>query len=135
MDIERILEGKGVDFSPLTRQEAWQVEKRWLQQFASHVKQKTGRWISGGIKWHGFSHKLERALQGAAAMQAYQAQAVAEYYVFDETLSRCYLCRSDSYPDCTELLADMYIVPKSFKWTMVFTHEYPHIGSYFSQAR
>jgi hypothetical protein len=41
-------------------------------------------------------------------------------------------CRS---LDFSQLRMDLYLMPPSLEWTMVFTHEQPGIGPFFSMAQ
>jgi len=85
-----------------------------------------------GFRWHGFSYHLQPCLEGEPALNKYLNQWPAPFYVFDESLGFCALCSAESYPDLSNLHGDIYVAHKNMKWTMAFTHEYPHIGPFFA---
>lgn len=130
--IETFFEAQEVTFSALDTSEMKRVEKSWLKQFAQKLKNETGLWIYANFKWHGFSYKYETAIEGSLAMQEYQNQWIAPYFVFGEDGTWSYECKSKNYPDFSVLHADIYVVHHNMKWTMVFTHEQPHEGPYFA---
>ena len=130
--IEEFFQKHSVEFAAHTPDERKDVEQRWLKAYAQRVKTATGSWIHNRFKWHGFSWGYETAIEGAPALREYQSQWLAPYVVFDEDGIWSYRCTSDTYPDFTELGADIYVAHHNMKWTMVFTHEQPHDGPFFA---
>ena len=133
--IEDFLIQQEIEFESLDMAEKKGVETRWLKVFAQNVKTQTGGWITNKFKWHGFSQHYEKAVEGPGAFAEYQDQWPAPYFVFDEDLICCYRCNSPTYPDFTDLNADIYVVHHNIKWTMVFTHEQPHDGPFFATRK
>ncbi|MEL6934869.1 MAG: DUF4275 family protein [Pseudomonadota bacterium] len=133
--IEKFLENQEVTFELLDTASKNEVEKRWLREFARNVKKETGSWIYRRFKWHAYSGKFEAATEGQKALELYQDQWAAPYFVFDEEGTWSYRCKSERYPDFTVLRSDIYVVHHNMKWTMVFTHEQPHDGPYFAIRR
>ncbi|MEM8542305.1 MAG: DUF4275 family protein [Pseudomonadota bacterium] len=131
--IEDFLESQGVTFVLQKQAEREDIEKRWLREFAKNVKSETGSWVHAKFKWHGFSYKYETAIEGSRAVQEYQRQWAASYFVFDEDGTWSYGRTSEKYPDFTPIRADIYVVHHNMKWTMVFTHEQPNNGPYFTK--
>jgi CheY-like chemotaxis protein len=110
------------------------VSEQWVDVFAKHVRAKHGEPIYGGYRWHGFNYQLEPHLEGKAAVEQYQRQWEAPFYVFDEMLSFCLLCPPQPYPDLSHLHYDLYISHHKMKWTMVYTHE-EDCGPYFAERK
>ena len=133
--IEAFLKDQDVDVTPHTPDETRSVEQQWRQTYAAGVKRATGSWIYGGFRWHGFSSKHEKALEGERALQAYLSQWPAPYVVFDEEGTWSLGCASQTYPDFSLLGADIYVSHHNMKWTMAFTHEQPHDGPFFAERR
>lgn len=133
--IEEFLVSQGVTFELQESVDREDVENRWLSEFAKNVKRETGSWIHARFKWHGFSCKFETAVEGSRALREYQNQWAAPYFVFDEDGTWSYRCNSKKYPDFTAFRADIYVVHHNMKWTMVFTHEQPHDGPYFTKRK
>ena len=130
--IEEFLERNTTEFESLTSEQREEVEKRWLRVYAANVKKQTGIWIYGGFKWHGFSCNYERAADGQGALQKYQENWPAPFFVFDEKVTWAFRCVAAQYPDFSEFGDDIYVVHHNMKWTMVFTHEQPYPGPFFA---
>jgi hypothetical protein len=88
--------------------------------------------IFQGFRWHGFSYGIEKCRAGKEALEQYLAQWPSHYYIFNEALTFCLKCKSEVYPDLSARVADLYVIHHNLKWTMVFTHEQPQLGSYFA---
>lgn len=131
-EIREFLEHHTVEFESLCNERRLKTEKSWLQTYAANVKMQTGSWVHAGFMWHGFSYGYERAVEGNAALQKYQNNWPAPFIVFDEQLTWAFRCDSTQYPDFSKFGADIYVAHHNMKWTMVFTHEQPHQGPYFT---
>jgi hypothetical protein len=99
------------------------------------VRKEKGTPIYQGFRWHGFSFGIEPAKAGEAALSAYQAQWAAPFYIFDEKLEHCLKCEGQPFPNLSDLRADLYVVHHNMKWTMVFTHEEPDLGPFFTTKK
>jgi len=98
------------------------------------VKATTGKWQYEGHDWHAFSWGFSRALEGDAARAAYQKQAAAEWVVLAPGRDpSAWSCRGAPPPDLSPLGWDLYVFDPACEWTMVFTHEQPTIGPYYSR--
>ena len=135
MLLQDTLSSQGIQFTELSSVDAQRVEERWLQAFAARVKKEKGTPIYMGFKWHGFSYGIEPAKTGEVALRAYQSQWAAPFYVFDEKLDSCLKCEGQPFPNLSELRADLYVVHHNMKWTMVFTHEQPDLGPFFTTKK
>ena len=128
--LTQFFEKNNVIFRSATNKESSWLRNNWLQVFASRVKAAKGEWVFRGYRWHGFSYGIEPCREGQVALSAYLSQWSVPYFVSDESLSNCYYCESERYPDLSDLQDDFYVSHKNLKWTMVFTHE--ELGPYFS---
>ncbi len=133
--IKEFLEGHAVKLEHHSAIEREELVRRWLGTFAKNVKEETGSWIHNRFKWHGFSWKYEKAIEGENALREYQNQWPAPYVIFDEEETWSYRCTSEKYPDFSAFGADIYVAHHNMKWTMVFTHEQPHDGPYFAKRQ
>ena len=134
-EIEEFLEHHTTEFEDLSSEQRTSVENNWLSTYAANVKKHTGSWVHAGFKWHGFSYGYEKAIEGKIALQKYQENWPAPFVVFDEKLEWAFRCVSEQYPDFSKFGADIYVAHHNMKWTMVFTHEQPHPGPYFSSQK
>ncbi len=132
--IEDFLRQEEVKFEPHSQSAREHVEERWRLAFAQNVKKTTGAWVHKRFRWHGFSFEFQKAITGAAALNAYRSQWAAPYVLFDEEGHWSYDCTSGNYPDFTSFAADIYVAHHNMKWTMAFTHEQPDIGPFFAEA-
>ena len=131
-EIAKFLEQHTTEFESLNSEQRITIEKNWLRTYAANVKKETGSWIHARFKWHGFSYGFERATEGMSAMEKYQNCWPAPFVVFDENLAWAFRCVSTQYPDFSDFGADIYVAHHNMKWTMVFTHEQPDPGPYFT---
>jgi hypothetical protein len=112
--------------------DAARIWSRWDQTFGRAVQERTGRPVFGGIRWHAFSWNFMRAEGGLRAIELYAAEPSAELLVLLEgdhgRSLRLGACAPIDFSRCG---LDLYVIPCSFDWTMVFTHEQPSIGPFF----
>ena len=130
--IEQYLLSCGVSFSLLEDTKAKMIVKKWDRVFAQKVKDTTGNWVHERYRWHAFSYDFAASKSGPSALSEYFGQWPAPFVLFNENLKWCYQCKADMYPDLTALCLDIYVSHHNMKWTMVFTHEQPHIGPFFA---
>ena len=131
MFFEKELETAGVNCERLSKKESFCLQKEWLELFANRVKEKTGKWVIDGFMWSGFYQGIQPCLMEEKAFQKYIGQKVEEYYIFDESGKHAYRCSSVEYPDFRSFGRDIYLMPKSELWTMVFSHE---MAVYFAEV-
>jgi hypothetical protein len=133
-DITDYLLTNRVELRELSKGELTDVCSQWLRRFARQVKRQEGTSIYRGFKWHGFSYGIEPCLSGTGALEAFR-QTKGRFYLFDESESYGYFCRTTFpfRPDLSEFRADLYLAGTDFSWTMLFTHEQPHIGPFFAE--
>ena len=129
--IESFLSLSSVDFEKLGSTEHDRITEQWRLVFARDVKNATGEWIHNRFRWHGFSFDYQKSIRGTEALDAYQRQWSAPFFIFDEEGTWSYSCTSNAYPDFSSFGADIYVAHKNMKWTMAFTHEQPDIGPFF----
>ena len=119
------------EISPADTARLWD---RWDQTFGRPVRERTGKPVFGGIRWHAFSWSFTRAESGQRALELYAAEPGAELVVLLEGYDRPSFRLSEGSPiDFSRCGMDLYVIPGSFDWTMVFTHEQPWIGPFFSR--
>jgi len=117
------LEDDCVVVKQLNKVEAKHIRLEWLSRFSSEVFEKTGKWKIGGYLWEGFALNVQTSWKNRAAYECYAKQELEEFYIFDETSKYTFHCSAKFYPDYNYLGMDLYILPLSKLWTMVFTHE------------
>ena len=132
--VEAALAGASIPYRPLNRAEASTVRHHWLKTFAARVLKQKGCEIFNGYRWHGFSFRIEDAIEGEAALREYQIQLRAPFVVFDEDEEFYFRCEAASYPDFTTVSNDVYVAHYDMRWTMAFTHEQPAIGPFFARG-
>jgi hypothetical protein len=119
--------------TPIDRKLRLRFEQSWLEVYAQRVKEEHGARVYGEYKWHAFSFGYTWALRGYSALERYRALSTPEFVVMHEDLGvPGYVCRGGILPDLTELADDYYVFPIGLEWTMVFTHEQPAFGPFFS---
>jgi hypothetical protein len=107
----------------VNRREGFQIEAKWLELFASKVKDRTGKYLVGRFKWENFADDLQPAVVGSKAYEYYRDQKQEDYYLFNESVSEVWDCNNESFPESAPGSGDWYVFPKSGYWTMVFSHE------------
>ena len=110
-----------------------QLMQRWRETFAVPVRERTGRWVYGGIEWHAFSWGFCQSRSGKRALADYFAEAIESLLVLPQDEgSPAFRCTTANHIDFTPCHEDVYIVPDSFDWTIAFTHE-EGVGPFFSR--
>jgi hypothetical protein len=108
------------------------LRRNWDQTFGRAVHSRTGKPVFGGIRWHAFSWEFTRAESGARALALYAAEPRAKLFAISEEDEREAFefegCAPIDFSPCD---VDLYVVPSTLDWTMVFTHEQPDIGPFF----
>ena len=123
----------GATVSLLEENERQKLDRQWLRVFCRQVKKQTGKWIHDGYRWHAYSFEFEKAKQGDAAMKCYKSLRPKKFLVFTDWGPEIgFMCEGIQPPDLTVLRNDYFVFPKSFLWTMCFTHEQPTFGPYFA---
>ncbi len=128
------LSERGVELTELSPKERKELDQKWNVTFASQVKKQQGVYVYRGFRWHAYSYEIVPCLQGEAALKEYLAQARAPYYLFDESMDICGLCKAGRYLDLTWIGDDVYVVHHKLRWSMAFTHEQPYLGPFFARA-
>ena len=123
----------GVSTVDLSREAVEQFSDQWLRTFAPLVKKEHGAYIYRSYRWHAYSFRLQPHIDGEEAIKKYRHQPKSPFYVFNESLSYCALCKAESYPDLSDLHTDIYVTHNKMAWTMAFTHEQPQIGPFFAE--
>lgn len=133
VDLVQFATAAGASVTPISRKEGWALLQAWREIYGEPLRAATGKW--GRHAWHTFSHGLFRSLRAKHAMAEYHAQDAAGLLVLlEDDHSIAIRCTSCSPVDFSPLYLNLYIAPPSFEWTMVFTHEHPDYGPYFSRA-
>ena len=130
--IEKYFNDLDISYTLISEEEKETVIKNWLKCYASNVKREIGTWICDKFKWHGFSSGMQYSLSSEEASKEYSKQYLTDYYIFNEKEDWCFHCKSKILPDLSFLRDDIYITHHNMKWTMVYTHEQPHLGPYFA---
>ena len=126
----------GAIITEIEQKKGWTLLQAWREIYCAPVHQATGKWILGsGHAWHTFSGGFFPSVKGERALSEYKLLPAADLLVLPEddhtTAIRC----TSRYPvNFSGLCVDVYIAPSSYEWTMVFTHEHPEYGPFFSRA-
>ena len=131
--ISEFLANCSVSTVDLSKEAAEQFSEQWLRIFAPLVKKEHGIYIYRRFRWHAYSHRLQPCMDGEEAIKKYRRQPTSPFYVFNESLSYCALCKAEEYPDLSGLHTDVYVTHHKMAWTMAFTHEQPQIGPFFAE--
>jgi hypothetical protein len=126
----------GACFEYLSRKDSWRRMKYWRRIYCAPVYEVHGRWsIENGPSWHTFASGFVPCVKGDLARELYFSQPKVELLAIPEGSPQVAIRFTSEQPiDFSGLYLDLYVGPQSFEWTMVFTHEHPHYGPYFSQA-
>lgn len=131
--VERLSSDFDIDVTPIVGSEFANLSRRWLECFCPSVKQATGKWVHNGYRWHAYSFNYEAATIGQKAFEKYASQRVEPFVLFHETSDLMFDCSISHWPDIRPLCDDIYIFPRSLKWTFITTHEMTiEIGPYFA---
>lgn len=129
LDLARQAAASVAEIAPADAARIW---RRWDQTFGRAVQEQTGKPVFGGIRWHAFSWNFTRAESGRRAAELYAAEPSTELLVLEEgEAGQAFMlgeCAPIHFDRCG---LDLCVVPSSFDWTMVFTHEQPQIGPFF----
>ncbi len=132
----QIAEAAGGHATPLPQKEGWALLQAWHEVYCDPVREATGKWCpGGGPAWQCFSADYFPAVRGRRALGDYAAQSSTDLLVLpDDDHLLGIRCSSPAPLDFFGLCIDVYVAPCSYEWTMVFTHEDPDFGPYFSRA-
>lgn len=120
---EKILKNIAADYLKLTKSDSIKVQDQWRDIFASKVKETTGKWKIGRSYWMGFAERIEPSFHNTKAIFEYEKQQIEPCYIFDESGKHCFFCKPKKLITFYNFGYDVYIVPESFLWTIVFQHE------------
>jgi hypothetical protein len=120
--MEQLLIDYDVPHKLLSKKAGYEIQKQWLNIFARKVKEKTGKFQVGEFVWENFSSELEPAIFNEKAIEKYKGCNPEPIYIFDEGCRHCYLCNVKALPIFPERCGDIYILPESQQWTMVYDH-------------
>ena len=109
-----------------TQDEATALAAQWLEAFGAKRQGVNVR----AYLWHIFSASRYPSLSGAQAMAEYEKQVALEYIVLSNDRKTAFV--TDALPQSSSL-ADYYVFPANFAWTMAFTHEDGWLGPYFAR--
>ncbi len=125
----------GAQVSPMRENELWKLLQEWREIYCKPIHERTGKWSYGKRTWHTFSHGFYPHQRRRGALQRYQEQDSSDLLVLpDEVHSIGFFCASAEPIDFSPLRGDVCIVPRSFEWTMVFTHhQHEGWGPYFAE--
>jgi hypothetical protein len=121
--LQKILEKANVHAEILTKSQAIKISRIWLNGFASMTKESTGKWRVGEHLWEAFACHIQPSIKNTKALTSYKEKQIEPFYIFDESGTHCYYCVSDEYPEFFNTGLDLYIMPISKAWTMVFCHD------------
>ncbi|WP_426321394.1 DUF4275 family protein [Pseudoduganella sp. R-43] len=106
--------------------EASQLADDWLAVFGNNRQGANTK----AYLWHVFSGARYPSIAGAEAIQQYEQQAGMEFVVLANDRKLAFV--TDLLPTSSSL-ADYYVFPPNFAWTMAFTHEDGWLGPYFAR--
>jgi len=136
VDLIEVATAAGATAFEIPRKEGWALLQAWREIYCAPVHEATGKWVCAGFGWHAFSNGFFPSVRGHRALEAYNRQDSADLLVLPEG-DHCSAirCTSSAPLDFSNLYIDVYVAPSSYEWTMVFTHEHPMYGPYFSWAK
>jgi hypothetical protein len=134
--VEEVLEEQSVRARPLDGSESRRLLDTWRRTFARPAWQQNPPRYPNEFEWHAFSYEYAYALNGASAESAYADEEAPTFYVLSAARSdEGFECASRHLPRLAALSQDLIVVPTTFAWTMVFTHETSMgLGPYFTRA-
>jgi hypothetical protein len=115
--------------------EKWRLIQAWRERFAAVLHAREGK-RDLRFEWHVFSYGYARSLNGARALEGYEAQTITSIIVCPQSdlLPACRIV-GGSLPDFQMADEDISIWPEDLSWTMCFTHEAAMgLGPYFSRS-
>lgn len=121
--LQRVLEKANIRAKVLTKSQAIKISKAWLNGFASRTKELTGKWRVGEHLWEAFASHIQPSIKNTKALASYKEKQIEPFYIFDESGAHCFYCVADEYPKFFNTGLDLYILPISKAWTMVFCHD------------
>ena len=121
--LDSVLQGYNISAQRIDRKESFKVTKQWLCLFAENVKTSTGKWRIGQYHWEAFASGIQPSLSGNKAKSEYHKQRLEEFFLFNEFGRQCFICEADRFPEFLNTGYDIYLLPKSARWTMVFCHD------------
>ena len=120
--MEKLLNEEHIPFKLLSKKEGYEIQKNWLNLFASEVLEKTGKYQVGNFLWENFGSELQPSLTNTKAVEEYKKCKVEPLYIFNEGCNQCYYCQVSKLPEFPDRSGDIYIIPFSKEWTMVYSH-------------
>lgn len=126
--LDDLLATRDIQFELLDKKNGYAIQKEWLLRFAEKSR-RTGK-FEGHPMWNGLACN-RKIKEGLEALIAYQEQPLESFFIFNEGAIYCYDCTGSHYPDFLDCVNDIYIIPKSMRWTMVYTREEGELGPYF----
>ena len=135
-DLVEIALAAGATATEISRKEGWDLLQAWREIYCAPVHDSTGKWaISGGPSWHTFSYGFFPCLRGSRALHEYSIKGPTDLLVLPEDDHIAAIrCKHSSPVNFSGLCIDVYVTLNSYDWTMVFTHEHPSYGPYFSKS-
>ncbi|MEW8230057.1 MAG: hypothetical protein AB2745_07015 [Candidatus Thiodiazotropha endolucinida] len=121
--IEQLLINSGLEYQPLAKKEAIAISQAWLEIFVKTAKEETGKYQVGENKWEAYWSKIEPSVDDVEGMEQYRKSEEEDFYVMDESGKNVFYCKAKEWPDFWNCGNDIYIMPVSKKWSMVFSHE------------
>lgn len=106
--------------------EANQLADAWLAVFGKHRQGVNTK----AYLWHVFSAGIYPSVAGMEALECYRQQIGMELVVLSNDRKLAFV--TDLLPQSSSL-ADFYVFPQNFAWTMAFTHEDGYLGPYFAR--
>lgn len=133
----QLLQNLGASVEELKRSECAYYFSRWTSVYCRQVKLEKGTPCFRGFHWHAFSYELDPCISGEAAMEQYRLEKKSRLLIIPEEWNKGSGLRIEgiNVPDLSGLRRDLYVFPESVSWTMVFTHEQPHFGPYYSRRK
>ncbi len=107
----------------LSKSSSIKVQKKWLTLFATKIYEANGRWRVGEHLWEGFSSGVQPCFLESKAIELYKKQPLDSFYIFDESGKHCFQCKSSTFPELYNTGYDLYLMPESEAWTVVFCHD------------
>ncbi|VAX38267.1 hypothetical protein MNBD_UNCLBAC01-2041 [hydrothermal vent metagenome] len=115
------------------------IMKDWESVYCPLSKKEKEKICFGDFKWHVFSNKSYKSIEGEKALKEYNNKVSRIFYVIPEIKiwpkEKAFMCKNLPPSELATKLKDFYVFPKNLAWSMAFTHEHRWLGPYFAKHK
>ena len=121
--MQRVLVEKEIECTSLSKKDTISISDRWVRTFFESTKAQAGKYQPNRFKWEAYWSGIEQCENGDEALFSYLKNETEPFYIIDESGRNGVECSPQSWPSFLGCGLDVYVFPKSLKWSMAFTHE------------